>query len=102
MQTAANSTPRATFHQGLDYAVVMLDGETTETASISLHGEPGENARLAETITRALNGTPEATTIVSEFEAIFGKLTATERRWLTLTLAGQNPDRRPRSTSFQR
>jgi hypothetical protein len=31
----------------------------------------------------------EAEPIVAEFEGIFGKLTATERRWLTRRIAGQ-------------
>jgi hypothetical protein len=30
----------------------------------------------------------QATKIVAEFEGIFGKLTATERRWLTHRIAG--------------
>lgn len=30
-----------------------------------------------------------ATKIVAEFESIFGHLTATERRWLTRRIAGQ-------------
>lgn len=30
-----------------------------------------------------------ATQIVAEFESIFGKLTATERRWLIRRIAGQ-------------
>lgn len=34
-------------HCGLDYACVMLPGETTDTASIYIHsGDPGERDRL--------------------------------------------------------
>lgn len=43
---------------------------------------------LLSEIDRALATVPPPEKIVSEFESIFGQLTATERRWLTHRIAG--------------
>lgn len=46
-------------------------------------------ARELRQAAAALGVAPAAEAVVAEFEAIFGALTATERRWLTCRIAGQ-------------
>jgi hypothetical protein len=64
-------------------------------AHIADYGMVPHPDRIKEAIAAELQlgqtpvGIEQAAKIVAEFEGIFGKLTATERRWLTRRIAGQ-------------
>ena len=55
------------FHQGEDYAVVMLPGETTDTASVRIYGEH------AAEIGKMVEATPDLLAILTSFIEIWSK-----------------------------